>query len=176
VRILLARDDLDTVATDDGGSTALYYACYKGYAECVALLSQDRRMTSRIINTKDSVGKTPLMYAVRLNNIEIVRILLARDDLDIAATDSNVGSTALHLACMMGNAECVALLGNDRRMTSNIINIKDICGDTPLMMAVKHNHVSCVERMSELDGVDWETKTEFFGESLEDVARWVFAI
>ena len=55
-------------------------------------------------------------------------------------------------------------------MNSNIFNIKNIDGDTALMVAVYYNHLSCVERMAELDGVDWETKDED-GESLEDVAR-----
>ena len=58
-----------------------------------------------------------------------MRILLARDDLDIAAT-GDFGDTALHLACMIGYADCVALLGKDRRMTSNIINIKNRSGKT----------------------------------------------
>jgi hypothetical protein len=40
-----------------------------------------------------------------------------------------------------------------------------------MMMAVELNNLPCVERMAELDGVDWETKNKV-GESLEDVARW----
>jgi ankyrin repeat protein len=117
------------------------------------------------------------MAAVQCNNIEIVRILLARDDLDIAATDSvdryGGGYTALHFAYMRGYAEYVELLGKDRRMNSKIINIKDSAGKTALMMAVERNDLSCVERMAELDGVDWETENKK-EESLEDVARWVF--
>ena len=93
-------------------------------------------------------------------------ILLARDDLDIAAT-GDFGDTALHLACMIGYADCVALLGKDRRMTSNIINIKNRSGKTALMLAVQYNHLSCVEGMAELDGVDWETKVKMSAELYE---------
>jgi ankyrin repeat protein len=122
-------------------------------------------------------GKTPLITAVFYNNKEIVRILLAGDDVDIAATTGYVGYmyTALHWACYDGYAECVALLGQDRRMTSRIINIKNLYGQTALMLAVERTDLSCVKRMVELDGVDWETKNNN-GVGLEDVARWVFAI
>ena len=78
-------------------------------------------------------------------------------------------------ACYTGHAECVALLVKDRRMTCTIINTKNNNCETALMMAVRYNRLSYVERMAELDGVDWGTENNN-GESLEDVARWVFAI
>jgi ankyrin repeat protein len=150
-------------------SAELYQRCERGDVATVQVcLARGKN-----INAKH-YGQTPMMAAVRRNNIEIVRILLARDDLDITATYGN-GNTALHWACYKGNAECVALLGQDRRMTINIINIKNNKGETALMKAVERNHLSCVEMMAELDGVDWETKNKD-GESLEDVARWAFAI
>ena len=111
----------------------------------------------------ESFGYTPLIAAVTYNNLEIVRILLARDDLDIAATNS-YGNTALHVACMNGSAECVTLLGQDRRMTSSIINIKCNVGNTALMWAVinykkkflhelvKHERVSLDLREGAFDG------------------------
>ena len=57
VRILLAWDELDITYIDSFGCTALHWACYKGRAECVALLGQDRRMTSKIINIENNHGK-----------------------------------------------------------------------------------------------------------------------
>ena len=41
---------------------------------------------------------------------------------------------------------------------------------TLLISRIKVIKLPCVERMAELDGVDWETKNKD-GESLEDVAR-----
>ena len=98
-----------------------------------------------------------------------MRILLAWDELDITYIDS-FGCTALHWACYKGRAECVALLGQDSRMNSRIINIKNNAGNTALVYAVEENYLPCVERMAELDGVDWETRN-MKEESLEDVAR-----
>merc|ERR1719318_2502135 len=171
VRILLARDDLDLAVTSNtDGDTALHMACDKGYADIVALIAQDRRMTRQIMNMKNNLGYSALMRAVARNQLEIVRILLARDDLDLADTDK-LANTALHVACVMGhaNADIVAMLGQDRRMTRQIINMKNSYGATALMMAVSRGNLSCVEKMSELDGVDWETKDKV-GNGLEDRA------
>ena len=145
-------------------SAKLYKACLAGNVATVqACLARGVN-----VNAKHN-GNTPLIIAVIYNNIEIVRILLARDDLDIAATD-DVGN-ALHWACYNGYAECVALLGQDRRMNSKIINLKTENYETALVLAVERNKLSCVERMAELEGVDWEAKNKH-GESLEDFARW----
>ena len=178
VKILLARDDLDISTNDNFGFSALHIACTQGYADCAALLVKDRRMNRHILDMKSDDGPTsttPLMIAVQNNQLEIIKILLTNDDLDIATTNI-FGGTALHTACLYGNADCVALLGKDRRMTRQIINLKprdylmNSTGDTALMQAVKNGFFSCVERMTEIDGVDWETKNRK-GESLEDVAR-----
>ena len=86
-------------------SEELYEACRAGDVATVqACLARGED-----VNAKRD-GVTPLMAAVWGNNIEIARILLARDNLDIAATNSS-GLTALHWACMMNYAGCVALLG-----------------------------------------------------------------
>ena len=53
--------------------------------------------------------------------------------------------------------KCIALLGHGRRMTRQINNMKNSSGDTALIWAVVHGHLSCVEEMAKLDGVDWET-------------------
>jgi ankyrin repeat protein len=101
-------------------SAELYLACAAGnVATAQACLARGDD------NVNDKYDDwTPLIAAVRCNNIEIVRILLAKDDVDITANDYT-GDTALHWACDKGYAECVALLGKDRRMTKNIINIEN---------------------------------------------------
>jgi ankyrin repeat protein len=126
---------------------------------------------SRGVNVNDEYnGVTPLMNAVIYVELELFQILLARDELDIAAVKNDCGNTALHLACSLGSRdEFVALLVTDRRMTSKIINIKNYEGETALMTAVKRGDISCVRWMTEVDGVDWETENND-GESLEDVA------
>ena len=60
------------------------------------------------INSRDTYGRTPLLTASRSNQLEIVKILLPRDDLDLAAyNDYDIdgvlfvhggGGTVLHYA------------------------------------------------------------------------------
>ena len=122
------------------------------------------------VNMKFSAhSHTPLMSAVSGNQLEVVKILLARNDLDIADTDQD-SDNCLHWACSNDQADSVALLGQDMRMTSKIINKKNVSGDSALMIAVEKGSLSCVEELVKLDGVDLETKNKT-GVRLEDLAR-----
>ena len=58
----------------------------------------------------------------------------------------------------------------DSQMTSKLMNTKNRCGYTALMLAVGKGHLDCVKELTKLEGIDWETK-KHRGESLEDVAR-----
>jgi len=150
----------------------LYLACIRGeVATAKACLARGVDINS-IHTDKYGPSCTPLMAAVTYNKLEIVRILLDRDDLDLAVTDED-GDTALHIACdyTKGNADIVAMLGQDRRMTRQIINMKNNDGETALMMAVARGNLSCVEKMSEIEGVDLEIKDKY-GNGLEDMARY----
>ena len=120
------------------------------------------------VNTRDYTDCTPLHLAVWHNHTQIVTILMSAGA-DIRAVD-NTGQTALHMACGKGSSACIPLLGSI--MTISMINTKCIYGVTALMVAVKEGHLSCVEEMGNLDGVDWGTK-EIEGRTLEDVARYV---
>ena len=121
------------------------------------------------VNTRDYIDWTPLHLAMWHNHPQVVTILLSRQDIDITAVD-NTGQTALHMACERGSSACIPLLGSI--MTVSMINTKCVYGVTALMVAVKDGHLSCVEEMGKLEGVDWETR-ESEGKTLEDVARYV---
>ena len=56
-------------------------------------------------------------------------------------------------------------------MSVHMLNIKDRYGYSALMLAVCHGHLSCVEEMAKLEGVDCLTRNRR-GETLEDVARY----
>ena len=126
-------------------------------------------LASGVNINESSFGSTPLMAAVSCNKLEIVKILLDRDDLDLSVTNE-YGDTALYMAFMFGYADIVALICQNRRMTGQIINMKNKNGDSALIWAVSRGKLSCVEIMSELEGVDWETRDKR-GHSLEDIAR-----
>ena len=67
--------------------------------------------------------QTPLMNAIIYKQLKLVKELLNSDDLNLAAVSYHTGDTALHFACVSDSS--VALLGQDKRMTSQILNIKN---------------------------------------------------
>ena len=93
------------------------------------LLSRDN------INFCYKDGLTPLLAACLKNHPQVVRELLAIQDVDIVVTNTR-GMTAMHLACHYGSVECIRILGRDWRMTEELLNIKNMEGRTALMEAV----------------------------------------
>ena len=54
------------------------------------------------VNLKDAEGRTGLILAIKKGDENIVRILLARSDIDISVKDKD-GNTPLHIAATEGN-------------------------------------------------------------------------
>ena len=122
------------------------------------------------VNCTDRYADTPLGWAVCNNHPQVVSVLLARHDIDIAA-DNMTRINALHIACLMGSSDVIPLLGRSIHMTVSLLNTKDCrLGKTALMWAVENGNLSCVKEMAKLEGVDWETKNDE-GQTLEDVAK-----
>ena len=104
------------------------------------------------INFRYQDGLTPLLAACLHNHPQVVRELLATDDVDMTATNLR-GMTAMHLACQHGSVECIKILGLDRRMSSAQLNIKNKEGRTALMEAVLADQVDSL--LEKIEGVDW---------------------
>ncbi|PNH07177.1 putative E3 ubiquitin-protein ligase, partial [Tetrabaena socialis] len=86
--------------------------------------------------------QTPLMYACAAGSPELVKLLLAKDA-DAWAGDRCGGRTALHHACMSGSRACIEALMQHipagqltSRQGIRYINVRSICGLTPLHYAV----------------------------------------
>ncbi|MCE3237040.1 MAG: ankyrin-like [Gammaproteobacteria bacterium] len=90
------------------------------------------------INAIDSMGNTPLHWAIQKNDVECINLLVqAGANINIAATS---GDTPLHLSAAQGRSNIASLLikaGAD-------INSIGFRGKTPLHWAVQNNHAECV--------------------------------
>ena len=98
--------------------------------------------------------------------------LLARPDLDEDSVNNiyQYGWTSLHSAVQSGAVRCLQLLLSDERSDPNMEYYDGYEGDTPLMLAVKYNHVGCVEVLLANPRVDVMTR-DWKRKSKEEVSR-----
>ncbi|MEP9358940.1 ankyrin repeat domain-containing protein [Sphingomonas sp. KR3-1] len=73
LRVLLQQDDIDANLKDNRGNTALLIAAERGWGEGVSILIK----YGANVNTQNASGETPLIRAVQVHEIEVVRQLLA---------------------------------------------------------------------------------------------------
>lgn len=106
------------------GKTALHHAAIGGFEELARFLlgyprdkhtrcdTNDRKRRAHV-NTRDMLERTPLHYAAEFPRLEIMKLLLAEDDLDVHARDRCGKLTALGLCSRY--PEAARLLRRDRR-------------------------------------------------------------
>ena len=113
--------------------SGLHFASYWGIVWAVEALG---KMKGCDINNIDCRGYTPLSWAARQGNKELVRLLLMRDDVDPDCRDWE-GKTPLWRACFGGHEGVVRLLLARGDVDPNT---KDKLGRTPIWATYVKNH------------------------------------
>ena len=103
-------------------------------------------------NIQDSFGRSPLMMAVKHKNADIVQMLLAAGG-DPNCVKYNILDCPIMQASRDGNKEIIKMLSE----AGAALDIRDKSGQTPLMVAIKHNHVDAVQVLLE-KGADFKCK------------------
>jgi ankyrin repeat protein len=142
IRELVLRD-FDSNSQDGRGQTALMYACRRGHASTVALLLE----LGADVNIRSAPESTAMFEALAQNHIEVIKVLLRCEELDINAIQPHKHSrTALMLASSASEeredvVEC--LLGR-----SDIdVNQQDIYGYTALSLAAEIGYYMIAETL-----------------------------
>ena len=163
VRAYLEQDPKQINATDSKGRTVLGRAARSGKKELVefllekgatedifaaaivghtdkvaALLKQD----PKLINARDSDGKTALHWAALYGQTKVMELLLA-NKADVNSLDED-GFTPLHWAATFNQSDAVKLLlANKANMNLKVQKY----GWTPLRLAVIHGHMATAEAL-----------------------------
>ena len=148
-------NDADNILT-----SALMSACLRGEVAIVKVLLN----AGFCVNTVDPETKdTPLMLAIRRNNVDLTELLIKRKANVNAACEH--GETPLLYACRFGNFCEIAML-IDAKVD---VNQKNDDGQTPLMYASECGHTNIAEMLI-FNGAD-EDETDVNGKTAFDYAR-----
>lgn len=139
VNLLFQRiaDEVAFPAGNPQNQHLLHWAALMGHKKLTAHLLE-MGISSREINIRDSLLNTPLHYAAQKGHIEVVRMLLARPDVDINSENLRK-ETPLHLAAKEGRTEVARELSME---TSGRLRAteEDKYDRTALQLAVENHH------------------------------------
>ncbi|XP_067865458.1 histone-lysine N-methyltransferase EHMT2 isoform X2 [Heterodontus francisci] len=116
-------------------SSCLHHAAKNGSVQMVQFLLATGQVD---LNTQDSGGWTPVIWAAEHKHIEIIKLLLGRGA-SVTMKD-NEENICLHWAAFAGSSDIAEVLLNARCD----LHAMNMHGDTPLHIAARENFYSCV--------------------------------
>jgi ankyrin repeat protein len=145
------KKELVEFLLEKGASEDIFAAAIVGHTDKVAaLLKQD----PKLINARDSDGKTALHWAALYGQNKVMELLLA-NKADVNSLDED-GFTPLHWAATFNRSDAVKLLlANKANMNLKVQKY----GWTPLRLAVIHGHMATAEALLN-SGADPNLKDE----------------
>ena len=106
--LMMLLDD-ENGFTEDPEFSPIHCASLLGPGEFVRKVIR----TGEDVNGRDKDGNSPLHLAVYAGNLEVLKTLLAFDEIDVNVKDFEYGLTPLQVACGLGNLELVHALLSD---------------------------------------------------------------
>ncbi|KAB2105164.1 hypothetical protein AG0111_0g6783 [Alternaria gaisen] len=113
----------------DYTTTPLFLACRKGYVEIVQLMLKifDERGLDVDYSKGSFNGRTPLQIAVFYGHMEVVKLLLLRQDIDVNRTLGTLGLSMCRIAARRGHSRILGLLlGDSRTDRRHVRNTRDL--------------------------------------------------
>ena len=137
-----------------GYTTALHITARFGLVHLSAMWLTPSADNGGTANLKDISGRTPLSIAADQGHEEVVKLLLARNDVEVDSMDGD-SCTPLSNAADQGHEEVVKLL-----LTRNDVEagLKDNAGRTPLSKAAYGGHEEVVKLLLTRDDVEADSK------------------
>lgn len=142
-----ARDQYDVAKyiIENGYENTEIYEGKKGFLHC----TDDKRIFKMLLDKsgdiyqRDKSGMTPLMYAARRGNVDIVEMILEKDDrgINMLSLPNDIydqTKTALMLGAENGNLSCVKALLKSPKIFPHFINNK---GESAITLVMKKRYL-----------------------------------
>ncbi|MBY0405043.1 MAG: ankyrin repeat domain-containing protein [Cyanobacteria bacterium] len=149
VEKLLAQPNIDVNGKNHYGKTALAWACREGHHQIVEKLLTHPNID---INAKDYEGSSPYAIAYKKGHTAILEKFLAFPELDIP--DSYLNGTLIKATKNLQENFVEKLLNHPRID----INTTDKDGWTPLLWALKYNHLPIIEMLMDHPKINVNSK------------------
>ena len=136
LKMLLKVDGMNINALFNDGRTALIHASISGFIAVVKILLDEDEIN---VNISDELyGATPLLAACQNNHVDVVKLLLAVENIDVnkPMNDSN---TPLYYACQDDHINVVKLL----------LNVENIHLTGALQIAIDNNHTEIIQLLTD---------------------------
>ncbi|KAK0702502.1 hypothetical protein B0T21DRAFT_321315 [Apiosordaria backusii] len=166
--------------------TLLHRAAAMDNIEAVKVFLDNSEQCPRLLAYQDVFGRTPVWHAAAAGAVDIVKLFLKREGVEVIEQPDNLGRTPLHAACRGGHIEVVDLLlraganaaavtnestlaaahfaalsGNEEilllsKHTDRLDIFSERAGLSPLHIAVSNGFLGCVKILHEA-GANLET-------------------
>ena len=128
----------------------------------------NERLDINYLNTNDNACQSALHLAVMKGNVEIVKLLLSNENIDVNVfnhineTDYEDENTALYTAVKNGKLKIVNLLLSHKNIDVNILN-NSTCGEdktseTALHLAVRKRKINTIRLLLKHEKIDINVK------------------
>lgn len=138
VKILLSTDKINVNAANSKGVTPLLESC-KDDEDTVHIVSVLLKNVNININQTDNEACSPLWWACYKGNVNVVKMLLSRSEIDVNQAETTHGDTPLHIACLDDAFEIAKELVQNDAIHLNKKNKQSLL---PLQIACKSNHAN----------------------------------
>ena len=161
---LLSVGKVDPMAPVANGNHLLHVLCENKKNSLINLLDLESIVN---VNINNGQGENVLHIACRVGNLEMIKLLLSTDKLDLMASDEPAKNTPLHIACKWGRVEIVDFLLSTGKVDTKKANA---CLKTPLHLACANYNKEVVKVFITYGQIDLTIKDNY-GRTAFDVAK-----